>query len=98
MSGHTSTKGQVLRSEATVNLTETVGPNAKVVLTNAGYTSLTFCMAATNADACTTGVQVNPGDTVEVERASLGEDEDANLNVTNMNPDAEGTYSVEVIG
>jgi hypothetical protein len=85
-------------ADATVNITETVGPNTKVVLTNAGYTSLTFCMAATNADACTTGVQVNPGDTVEVERASLGEDEDANLNVTNMSPDTEGTYSVEVIG
>jgi hypothetical protein len=85
-------------ADATVNLTETVGPTAKVVLTNAGYTSLTFCMAATNADACTTGVQVNPGDTVEVERASLGEDEDANLNVTNLSPDTEGAYSVEVIG
>ena len=46
----------------------------------------------------TAGVQVNPGDTVEVERASLGEEEDANLNVTNLSPDTEGTYSVEVIG
>lgn len=85
-------------ADATVNLTQTVGPNAKVVLTNAGYTALTFCLAATNADACTTGVQVQPGDTLQVERASLGEDEDANLNVTNMSPDAEGAYSVEVIG
>ncbi|MDB4655976.1 hypothetical protein OAE48_03915, partial [Flavobacteriales bacterium] len=85
-------------ADATINLTETVGPNAKVVLTNTGYTVLTFCLAATTTDACATGVQVQPGDTLQVERASLGEDEDANLNVTNMSPDAEGAYSVEVIG
>jgi hypothetical protein len=85
-------------ADTTANITEKVGPNAKVVLTNPGSTTLTFCMAATNADACTNGVQVNPGDTVEVERTSLGEDEDANLNVTNMSPDTGGTYSVEVIG
>ncbi|MCB0755978.1 MAG: hypothetical protein H6603_01675 [Flavobacteriales bacterium] len=85
-------------ADATVNLTQTVGTNAKAVLSNVGYTTLTFCMAATDTDACTAGVQVNPGDTVEVERASLGEDEDANLNVTNLSPDTEGAYSVEVIG
>lgn len=90
--------GGTVAADTTVNLTQTVGPNAKVVLTNAGYTVLTFCLAATNADACATGVKVQPGDTLQVERASLGEDADANLNVTNMSPDAEGAYSVEVIG
>lgn len=90
--------GGTVAADTTANLTQTVGPNAKVVLTNAGYTVLTFCLAATNTDACATGVKVQPGDTLQVERASLGEDTDANLNVTNMSPDAEGTYSVEVIG
>jgi len=90
--------GGTVAADATANLTQTVGPNAKAVLTNTGYTVLTFCLAATNADACATGVQVQPGDTLQVERASLGEDGDANLNVTNMSPDAEGAYSVEVIG
>ncbi len=85
-------------ADATANLTKVVGPNAKVVLSNVGYTSLTFCLAPADAEACTAGVQVNPGDTVEVERASLGEDEDTHLNVTNMSPDTEGIYSVEVIG
>ena len=90
--------GGTVAADTTVNLTQTVGPNAKVVLSNVGYTVLAFCLAATNTDACATGVHVKPGDTLQVERASLGEDADANLNVTNMSPDTEGTYSVEVIG
>lgn len=90
--------GGTVAADTTVNLTQTVGPNAKVVLSNVGYTVLTFCLAATNTDACATGVQVQPGDTLQVERASLGEDGDVNLNVTNMSPDTEGAYSVEVIG
>jgi len=31
-------------------------------------------------------------------RASGGEEDDTNLNVTNLSPDTEGAYSVEVIG
>ena len=90
--------GGTIAADTTVNITATVGPNAKLVLTNAGTTVLNYCLAADAADACTAGVQVNPGDTVQVERSTLGEDALQNLNVTNVSADTEGTYSVEVIG
>lgn len=83
---------------ATANITGTVGPNAKVVVTNTGLTTLHFCLAAAAPDACMAGVKVLPGQTLKLTRADLGDAASAFLNVTNPSADTIGSYEVEVVG
>ncbi len=82
----------------TVNITATVGPKAKVVITNTGLTELLFCLATAAPDTCHAGVKVLPGQTTEVDRAELGDAANAYLNCTNPSAADTGSYEVEVVG
>ncbi len=89
--------GQI-NAATTVQLTKTVGPNAKLVLSNTGYTPLYFCLAMLVDDPCTGTVSLDPGQVLELDRADLGAANAAFLNVTNPSADTAGSYDVEVIG
>lgn len=98
-SGRTSRSfNGTVEPESTANVTGTVGPNAKVVVSNTGLVALHICLVPAAIDACMSGVKVPPGQTLQLNRAELGEAGNAFLNITNASTDTVGSYEIEVVG
>ena len=66
----------------------------EIELTNVGTTDLMFCLSATEGEACTDGITVASGTSQTVNASELGDVSNTFLNVTNLSPDTEGSYSV----
>ena len=65
-----------------------------IELTNIGTTDLMFCLSATEGEACADGITVASGTSQSVNASELGDVSNAYLNVTNLDPATEGSYSV----
>ena len=65
-----------------------------IELTNVGTTDLMFCLSATEGEACATGITVASGTSQSVNASELGDISNTFLNVTNLDPATEGSYSV----
>ena len=65
-----------------------------IELTNVGTTDLMFCLSATEGEACTAGITVASGTSQTVNASELGDVSNTFLNVTNLDPATEGSYSV----
>ena len=66
----------------------------EIELTNVGTTDLMFCLSATEGEACTAGITVASGTSQTVNASELGDVSNTFLNVTNLDPATEGSYSV----
>ncbi|MBL7129748.1 MAG: hypothetical protein ISS16_12315 [Ignavibacteria bacterium] len=65
-----------------------------IELTNIGTTELMFCLSAAEGEACTAGITVASGTSQTVNASELGDVSFTFLNVTNLDPATEGSYSV----
>ena len=53
-----------------------------------------FCLSATEGEACADGITVASGTSQSVNASELGDVSNTFLNVTNLDPATEGSYSV----
>ena len=66
----------------------------EIELTNTGTTDLMFCLSATEGEACPSGITVASGTSQTVNASELGDVSNTFMNVTNLDPATEGSYSV----
>lgn len=72
-------------------------PDTQLKLESTGTTDLMYCITTDEVTSCPAGVQVNAGESVTVSASDLGDPANMYLNVTNLSPDTEGSYSVTIV-
>ena len=72
-------------------------PDTQLKLESTGTTDLMFCITTDEVTSCPAGVQVNAGESVTVSASDLGDPANMYLNVTNLDPDVEGSYKVTIV-
>lgn len=81
----------------TVSIKQGVSPNATLIITNTGTVPLLFCEAPDQATACTNGFTLAPGEVHQVKGSDLNDPANSFLNITNNDPNTEGSYNFEII-
>jgi len=93
--GHKDIYTGTVAENVTHSIIETpFSDDPEIELTNTGTTDLLFCLSATEGEACTEGITVASGTSQTVNASELGDVSYTFLNVTNLSPDTEGSYSV----
>jgi hypothetical protein len=93
--GHKDIYTGTVAGGETVNIMEKeFTDDDEIELTNVGTTDLMFCLAPSAIDACADGITLASGTSQTVNASELGDVSNTFLNVTNLDPATEGSYSV----